>query len=223
VQSKQDNTPVGPRKDDQMKAAALFGFTLLCSLHLPAMHPQMPAWRTELERLRTATELQQVAAVNQLVNLTLRISDDHSLWGHADYWATPEESLARGQGDCEDFAIAKFFLLRALGVEEQRLWLVYAVVRLGAPGSRIRREHMVLSYTPPSQGETLILDNMLTDILPLAQRQDLIPAFRFNTRRIEMRGAFYPLSLLPHWQALLGRMRQPGGSEPHRLLQRLAR
>jgi predicted transglutaminase-like cysteine proteinase len=184
------------------------GLALLCTLHLPAALSQGPAWQAELERLRSASEQQQVEAVNQMVNQALHFKDDQALWGQADYWATPGESLARGQGDCEDFAIAKFFLLRNLGIQEQRLWLVYALVRLGAADSRIQRKHMVLGYIPPSRGETLILDNMLSTILPLTRRQDLTPAFRFNTRRIEISGAYYPPSRLPHWQALLERMRK---------------
>lgn len=46
--------------------------------------------------------------------------EDHKNWGKSDYWATPVEFLTRG-GDCEDFAIAKYTALRALGVPEERL------------------------------------------------------------------------------------------------------
>ena len=42
-----------------------------------------------------------------------------------DYWASPLETLDKGRGDCEDYAIAKYFSLLAAGVPVARLRLVY--------------------------------------------------------------------------------------------------
>ncbi len=63
-----------------------------------------------------------VAEVNDLVNSKRYIVDSKN-YGQTDYWATPVEFLRKG-GDCEDFAIAKYTALRALGVPEQRLRVV---------------------------------------------------------------------------------------------------
>ncbi len=54
-----------------------------------------------------------LADVNAAINRRIWVSD---LLNHGvdDHWATPREFLAAG-GDCEDFAIAKFLLLRDLG------------------------------------------------------------------------------------------------------------
>lgn len=41
--------------------------------------------------------------------------DDDSNWG-GPYWATPREFLTKGGGDCEDYSIAKYYALKALGV-----------------------------------------------------------------------------------------------------------
>ncbi len=79
------------------------------------------ALRSELIRFQ-GLELEDMAdRVNALINKKPYILDSKN-WGKSDYWATPVEFMARG-GDCEDFAIAKYVALRALGVPEERLRL----------------------------------------------------------------------------------------------------
>ena len=46
-----------------------------------------------------------------LTNIKYR--EDRSLYGKNDYWATPEETLSKWQGDCEDWAIAFVSLAKA--------------------------------------------------------------------------------------------------------------
>lgn len=43
--------------------------------------------------------------------------DDAVSLGVADYWQTPEESLRRGEGDCEDYALLAQEVLRRQGLE----------------------------------------------------------------------------------------------------------
>ena len=62
---------------------------------------------------------QMAVRVNDLMNQRPYILDNKN-WGQSDYWGTPIEFMQRG-GDCEDFAIAKYTALRALGVPEERL------------------------------------------------------------------------------------------------------
>lgn len=82
-------------------------------------------WRAFLETLRGAAPLHQLAAVNAYINRAAYRSDQDN-YGVEDYWATPRELFARG-GDCEDYAIAKYLSLRALGWPAERLRV--AVVR----------------------------------------------------------------------------------------------
>lgn len=58
-----------------------------------------------------------LSQVNNLVNRVRYVSDG------ADTWSTPTEFLRRG-GDCEDFAIAKYLLLRQLGVPASQMRIV---------------------------------------------------------------------------------------------------
>jgi predicted transglutaminase-like cysteine proteinase len=99
-------------------------------------------------------------------------------WCLEDYWAKPLEFLASDGGDCEDFAIAKYFALRALGVPDDKLRIVYAAYRQGA----FSGAHMVLAFYPTPDGDPLILDNINFNILPGSSRPDLTPVFSFNTQ-----------------------------------------
>ncbi|HZD54366.1 MAG TPA: transglutaminase-like cysteine peptidase, partial [Woeseiaceae bacterium] len=58
--------------------------------------------------------LEQLVAVNDYFN-QFRYASDQELYGVRDHWASPAEFTARGAGDCEDYALAKYAALRALG------------------------------------------------------------------------------------------------------------
>jgi len=66
-----------------------------------------------LDTLRGESHHEQLTAVNNYMNRKSYIPDAEN-WGVSDYWATPAEFLTRS-GDCEDYAIAKFFALKYLG------------------------------------------------------------------------------------------------------------
>jgi predicted transglutaminase-like cysteine proteinase len=99
---------------------------------------------------------------------------DLAHWGVEDYWATPSETVASDGADCEDYAIAKYFTLKELGVPISRLRLVYAKTW------RSGEAHMVLAYYPAPGAEPLILDNLEGNIQPASDRPDLIPVYTFN-------------------------------------------
>ncbi len=77
------------------------------------------ALQMELNDYRSASVYEMANDVNDMMNRKRYVLDQKN-WGKSDYWATPIEFMARG-GDCEDFAIAKYAALRALGVPENRL------------------------------------------------------------------------------------------------------
>jgi predicted transglutaminase-like cysteine proteinase len=79
-------------------------------------------WGRLLAELSDASPLAQVVRVNRVLNRVDYV-DDADNYGIEDYWATPGEFLARG-GDCEDYAVAKFLALRALGFDDERLQVV---------------------------------------------------------------------------------------------------
>lgn len=53
----------------------------------------------------------------RFLSARLAFQEDLSLFGQADYWQAPEEVLARGRGDCEDYALLASDLLGRQGKE----------------------------------------------------------------------------------------------------------
>ena len=82
-------------------------------------------WQNMLVQSQNKPENQQILIVNDFFARNLRYQTDILLWKENDYWATPLETLGRGLGDCEDYAIAKYISLRALGVSDDKLRLIY--------------------------------------------------------------------------------------------------
>src|SRR5688572_28424935 len=54
----------------------------------------------------------QLEAINRYVNGRVKFIDDIRQYGVDDHWTTAADTLRRGRGDCEDYAIAKLQLLR---------------------------------------------------------------------------------------------------------------
>jgi predicted transglutaminase-like cysteine proteinase len=75
--------------------------------------------KNRLSRLQGQSISVMASQVNEIMNGQKYITDARN-YGQNDYWATPVEFMKRG-GDCEDYAIAKYTALRALGVPEERL------------------------------------------------------------------------------------------------------
>lgn len=127
-------------------------------------------WQESVYELRGLPLAQMADGVNDIINKTRYITDSRN-WGQSDYWATPIEFLTRG-GDCEDFAIAKYVSLRALGVPDERLRI--AIVQ----DLQKNIPHAVLIvYT--DQG-AMLLDNQMKQMRPTNSTDRYKPIFSIN-------------------------------------------
>lgn len=164
-----------------------------------------------LAQARSLAPAAQLRAVNDFYNQRIAFDTDAKVWGRVDYWASPLELLDKDEGDCEDYAIAKYFTLRLLGVPAASLRLVYARARLD---EGVVQPHMVLAYLPQDGGEALILDNLIDAVTPASMRSDLSPVFSFNSDALwpglEPTGGAPALVRLPAWRAVLERARAEG-------------
>lgn len=115
----------------------------------------------------------KLGKVNFFINKTLPEFDTQSV-GIDDYWMTPKEFFIKGFGDCEDYAIAKYFTLLELGIKKEKLY--FAVVDVKGE----RNSHMVLFYLEDLNSTPLVMDNLNFKVLPLNKRINLIPRFAFN-------------------------------------------
>jgi predicted transglutaminase-like cysteine proteinase len=171
-------------------------------------------WRAMMADASSASEEDRLRDVNAFFNRRIQFEDDNKLWGKPDYWATPLETIAQGAGDCEDFAIAKYFTLKELGVPTDRMRLTYVKARFGGPESKLTQAHMVVSYYATPDAEPLVLDNLITDIRVASRRPDLIPLFSFNSEGLWVGAANSssgsPTARLSRWRDVLMRIRKEG-------------
>jgi predicted transglutaminase-like cysteine proteinase len=112
-------------------------------------------WHQFLASIRNKSSREQLDAVNSYVNRQDYVIDIDN-YGADDHWAQPKEFLQNG-GDCEDFAILKFFSLRLLGWPAEKLRLV--VVQ----DTRMQQSHAVLAVA--TDQDVVILDNQAPAIL----------------------------------------------------------
>lgn len=172
------------------------------------------AWRQMIFDLEGQPVDVQLAGVNDFFNRRIIFADDIDIWGVPDYWATPLETMGRGRGDCEDFSIAKYVSLRLLGIDDDKLRLIYVSARIGGMFSQVTQAHMVLGYYPEPEVEPLILDNLLSEIRPASRRLDLQPVFSFNAAGLWVAGAGATVSdsssRLSRWRDVLARMHTEG-------------
>jgi predicted transglutaminase-like cysteine proteinase len=163
-----------------------------------------------IERAARLDEPARLVAVNQFFNQRIAFHDDAETWGVPDYWASPLESLERRAGDCEDYAIAKYFALAASGVPVSRLRMVYVRARLAGQS----QAHMVLAYYAEPNAEPEILDNLRPEVLPASRRPDLTPVFSFNTdglwQGVGAQSQGDPLARLSLWRDLVAKVRGEG-------------
>lgn len=98
---------------------------------------------------------------------------DPDIWKREDYWATPFETLTTFGGDCEDIAIAKYAMLRLMGIPDDALGFAYVE-------TREKERHMVLLYKENDTSPAYVLDNQVPDVKTGPERQDLLAIYVFQ-------------------------------------------
>lgn len=168
---------------------------------------RVEAWQILMQENKDLSEREKLAVVNDFFNSNVLFVDDILLWDKEDYWATPIEMLSLGAGDCEDYSIAKYFTLKQLGVDEDKLRITYV------KAIDLNQAHMVLTYFDNKRAIPLVLDNLINEIQPASRRQDLTPVYSFNGTGLwlaKSRGEGQRVgdaSRLSLWEDLAARMR----------------
>lgn len=122
----------------------------------------------------------RLEAVNHYVNSRVRFVDDIRQYGVSDLWTSAADTLSRGRGDCEDYAIAKLQLLRRAGFAEKDLYLVILHDALR------RADHAVL--VARAEGRMLVLDNGTDRLIDSYEMPDYRPIFTFSGNRVWTHG-----------------------------------
>lgn len=114
--------------------------------------------------------MDQAKAVNKFFN-QWPYKTDRMNWGVEDYWETPAE-FARKSGDCEDYAITKYYAMRDLGVPADTLRIVALRDSIRGIG------HAVLVVF--MNNDAYVLDNLSNLILSHSKLTHYMPAYSVN-------------------------------------------
>lgn len=149
-------------------------------------------WRELVRDLRGLPLRTMLQRVNSALNRHPYITSAEN-WGVANHWETPYEFMRRS-GQCQDYAIAKFMVLRALGVANEQLRIV--VLR---DVDREVDHAVVVAYV---DGEALMLDSLSEAVVPVAQAKSYRPYYSINETGwwLHLPGAAGPQAT-PHYVA----------------------
>ena len=139
-----------------------------------------------------------VLEINEDINQYSSVPDE-LVWGEEDYWATPKEFYAKGAGDCEDYAISKYFALREAGVPAKDLKLANILIDDG------ETNHMILVYK-----EKFVLDNIVSRVTPINEYLDFKMVYKFNETGVYFNSLSGKVSTgyIPKWQNVLNKMKE---------------
>jgi len=127
-------------------------------------------WRQILDALDGLDLRAKLDLVNAAVNRHPYVTSQRN-WGESNHWETPFEFL-RKSGQCQDYAITKYLLLRAAGVPATQLRvLVLRDTELGL-------DHAVtVAYV---EGEALLLDNQIGNVVAADSVHHYQPYYSIN-------------------------------------------
>ena len=120
----------------------------------------------------------RLETVNRLVNGAIHYTSDLVQHGMLDVWSAPLASLRSGRGDCEDYAIAKYALLREAGVAEQDMRIL--LVRDRA----VREDHAVLAVR--DHDSWIVLDNRRAALAIDSEIGYLTPMYALNADGVSL-------------------------------------
>jgi predicted transglutaminase-like cysteine proteinase len=155
----------------------LFGARKIRFGKIPAARRLAPVFKD----LAAASEGKQLAPqdirtvasqVNERVNRLITYRSDAEIHGAQDVWQMPGETLKRGTGDCEDFAILKLFMLARAGVPRDAMDIVIL------KDTRRKLYHAVLVVR--NGAGNLVLDNLHDTVRSDTELKDYAPLFSLS-------------------------------------------
>lgn len=136
----------------------------------------------QLQQLKEAhkndSDVRKVDVVNGFFNKNIVYKKDDTFGPKKDHWSTAEETLSRGYGDCEDYALAKYSTLIDWGVDKNKLKLTYGKL------NKTKEFHMVLQFKDTKVSEPLILDNLKAKLTLAKDEKNITPIYSFNHEKV---------------------------------------
>jgi predicted transglutaminase-like cysteine proteinase len=133
-----------------------------------------PELEALLAKIQGSEKIKQIESINEWVNYLMYVLDIYN-YNVDDYWATKHEFLGdKESGDCEDYAITKYFALKKIGFPADDLWILIA------RDDNLKIAHAVLLV----QFDTteVILDNRIAILVTNPVRIGLRPIYAINEK-----------------------------------------
>ncbi len=127
-------------------------------------------WKELVDDLKDKPKKYQLGKVNSYINKYRYILDPIN-WGVKDYWAIPKEFFAKF-GDCEDYAIVKYFTLRALGWDADDMRIIIL------QDMNLRAAHAILIVK--FEGKQMVLDNQISLLVAASRIRHYRPIYGLN-------------------------------------------
>lgn len=131
---------------------------------------RLQRWQQFLTSFTPPLGLAELRRINEELN-THRYIIDPINWGVPDYWAIPYQFLLK-DGDCEDYAIAKYAALKHLGIPDADMRIVIV------QDNNLDAIHAVLAVQ--FEGHTYIMDNQIEQVLPDTAILHYTPIYSIN-------------------------------------------
>ncbi|MEN9796636.1 MAG: hypothetical protein RL653_332 [Pseudomonadota bacterium] len=198
--------PEGPHFDGTALRLPPAFLARITSERGPEAALRFEAWAELVSSSAGLSARERIGRVNEFFHRHVAYTPDASSRVEDDRWQSPVETLARGGGDCEDFALAKAWTLRMLGFREDE-------VDVGLVRTRDGQMHAV-ALARDGQGAPWVLDNLEWEALRLGGRGDLKPIALVSPARIvaldaqwQPTGTPQPASSLSRFQRMLDETR----------------
>lgn len=127
-------------------------------------------WRIFLKQIAQRPPMEQMQLVNEYLNKWLYVLDPVN-YNKKDYWATPRQFLYRN-GDCEDYAFAKYVSLAHLGFPKDQMRIVVL------QDLNLKIPHAVLVVY--IDGVAWLLDNQIGQVIEANRVTHYKPIFSIN-------------------------------------------
>jgi predicted transglutaminase-like cysteine proteinase len=153
-----------------------------CVKNIDACSIEAKAVANLIDDAAKTSGIARLMIVNRRVNSEIRPMSDMAQYGQMEFWASPLTTFKSRAGDCEDYAIAKYFALAQTGIplRDLRIMVVF---------DHITRENHAVAAAR-SGDHWIVLDNVTNRLQPLASNSNLIPLFILgdaSVQRVEQR------------------------------------
>ncbi len=175
-----------------------------CRADAEACSPEARRFQALVSKATAQSGRAQLEAVTHTVNAAVRYISDQAHHGTPDKWTGPLATLAAGMGDCEDYAILKYRVLREAGVAQQNLRIVLLRDTI------TQEAHAVLAAL--TDGRWYVLDNRARGFYEDKALPHYMPLFAIDHDGVKLLAARY--ALRPQHDSEVADTAQVAGATP---------